>query len=208
MYTPPRFRAPDEDAVRAVLAATDFALVVSAHEHVPSVTHLPVVHATDTDGYGVFRAHFARANPHWRELNTDTDVLLVCQGPHGYVSPAWYHERNVPTWDYIAVHAWCRPRLIDDAQELDQLLAELMDRNEARVDTGMRYDAYPPEYVRKQQSAIVGVEFRIERVEATFKLSQNRSAADRESVCAALRATADPTQAALAEAIETYAPKD
>lgn len=205
MYTPTHFRAPDAEAIRTVLAATDFAPLVSVGDHAPLVTHLPVIYSATAGEWGALRAHFARANPHWRVLATGAQTLVICQGPHGYVSPTWYRERSVPTWDYIAVHAWCRPRLVQ-GEELAALLAELMRRHEARTGTGAAYGDYPADYTEKMLRAIVGVELEIVRVEAAFKLSQNRSAADRESVCRHLRAADDPAQAALADAIERCAP--
>ncbi|MGH8272656.1 MAG: FMN-binding negative transcriptional regulator, partial [Gammaproteobacteria bacterium] len=172
------------------------------------VTHLPVLYYCDQGGeYGLFRAHFARANPHWQHLEAG-EVLVTCQGPHGYISPAWYHDREVPTWDYIAVHAYCEARLIQDHEELAAIVEELMDVHETRAGTGRRYDEYPTEFVQPQLDRIVGVELTIRRIEAAFKLSQNRSPEDRESVCAHLRASDDPTRGALADAIERYALKE
>ncbi|MGA7965250.1 MAG: FMN-binding negative transcriptional regulator [Gammaproteobacteria bacterium] len=203
MYVPKRFQATGDSAIRDVLAATDFAPLVSVQQGATLITHLPVLYRDHGGEYGLFRAHFARANPHWQHLQDD-EVLVICQGPHGYISPAWYRDREVPTWDYIAVHAWCEARLIHDHEELAEIVRELMDVHETLTGTGQRYDDYPTEFVQPQLNAIVGVELTIRRIEAAFKLSQNRSAEDRESVCAHLRASKDPTQAALADAIERY----
>jgi len=206
MYVPRRFNPPDDDAVRAVMAATDFAVLVSVDGGRPTATHLPVLYSGEAGTFGVFRAHFARANPHWRALEAGGEVLVICPGPHGYISPAWYHGREVPTWDYVAVHAWCRPRVLRERAELEALLDELMEANEGRTGTGRRYADYPAGFLEPQLRAIVGVELAIERVEGAFKLSQNRDAADRTSVREHLRAMDDPSQAALADAIERYDP--
>ncbi|MGH8274758.1 MAG: FMN-binding negative transcriptional regulator [Gammaproteobacteria bacterium] len=206
MYVPRRFQAAGDLAIREVLAATDFAPLVSVQQGAVQVTHLPVLYRGQGGEYGLFRAHFARANPHWQHLE-DGEVLVICQGPHGYISPAWYHDREVPTWDYIAVHAYCAARLIHDHEELAAIVQELMNVHETRTGTGQRYDDYPAEFVQPQLNMIVGVELTIRRIEAAFKLSQNRSHEDRESVCANLRASNDPSRAALADAIERYAPK-
>lgn len=207
MYTPRHFRAPDDAAVRAVLSATDFAVVVSARGNSPVATHLPVSYVPESGDLGAFRVHFARANEHWRELEAAAEVLVICQGPHGYVSPAWYGVRSVPTWDYVAVHAWCKAQLLHGT-ELEELLHDLMQRHEERIGTGTRYADYSRDYLGKMLGAIVGAKLEILRLEAAFKLSQNRSAGDRESVCAHLRAMGDPAQTALADAIERYAPED
>ncbi|MGH8128453.1 MAG: FMN-binding negative transcriptional regulator [Gammaproteobacteria bacterium] len=210
MYVPKRFQAPGDSAIREVLAATDFAPLISVQQGAVQVAHLPVLYREQGGqhggGYGIFRAHFARANPHWQHLE-DGEVLVICQGPHGYISPAWYRDREVPTWDYIAVHAYCEPRIIHDQEELKAIVRELMDVHETRTGTGQSYDDYPAEFVQPQLNAIVGVELTIRRIEAAFKLSQNRIPEDRESVCARLRESNDPARAALADAIERYAPK-
>lgn len=208
MYVPKRFSAPDDGAVRAVLASTRFAVVVSARGGTPAVTHLPVIYHDDAGKFGALRAHFSRANPHWQDLEDGAEALVICSGPHAYISPAWYGSREVPTWDYIAVHAWCRPRVIDDRDELEALLDELMRVNEDEAGAGRRYADYPADFLDGQLRGVVGVELAIARVEAAFKLSQNRCAEDRESVCAHLRETKDPSRAALAEAIERHAPAD
>lgn len=189
-----------------MLAATDFAPLISVHRGAAQITHLPVLYCAQGSDYGVFRAHFARANPHWKHLENN-EVLVVCQGPHGYISPVWYRDQEVPTWDYIAVHAACTARLIRDHAELAQLLDELMQVHETRTGTGRHYGDYPDEFVQPQLDRIVGVELTIRRIEAAFKLSQNRSAEDRKSVCTHLRESNDPAQAALADAIERYAQK-
>lgn len=206
MYVPRHFAAPGDEAVRAVLESTDFAPVLSVRGGRLEASHLPLHYRPEAGRYGAFDAHLARANPQWRDFEAGCEALVICRGPHGYVSPAWYAERSVPTWDYVAVHAWCRPRLVRERGELGRLVGALMRRHERRTGTGARYEDYAPEYLARMLGAIVGVELAIERVEASFKLSQNRSAADRESVCARLRASGDPSRDALADLIERCAP--
>lgn len=208
MYVPRHFRAPYDEAVREMLAATTFAPVVSAPADGPVASHLPLLYDRANGGLGRFRVHLARANPHWRVLEAGAETLVICLGPHGYISPAWYRERNVPTWDYIAVHAYCEPAIMRDRGQLAELLDELMRIHEVRAGTGMRYADYPAEFLAGQLEAIVGVELTIRRVEASFKLSQNRSAADRVAVCTALRAAGEAVPNALAAAIERFAPGD
>lgn len=208
MYVPKHFRAPTEDAIREILAATDFATLVSVRAGIPVASHLPVLYDAAGGEWGSFRAHLARANPHGRDLEGGVETLMICQGPHGYVSPGWYHERSVPTWDYIAVHAYCEPAIMCSREQLSRLLDELMHRHESRTGKGMRYADYPLDYVAKQIEAIVGVELEIRRVEASFKLSQNRSAADRASVCRELSKDKNPEHARLAAAIERFVPRD
>ena len=207
MYVPRRFQAPGDSAIREVLVATVFAPLISVRQGAVQVTHLPVLYHGQGRGHGVFFAHLARANPHWQHLE-DGEVMVICQGPHGYISPAWYRDRQVPTWDYIAVHAWCEPRIIHDHEKLKAIVRELMDVHETRAGLGQRYDDYPIEFVQPRLNMIVGVKLTIRRIEAAFKLSQNRSDEDRESVCARLRASNDPNQVSLADAIERYAPKN
>ncbi len=206
MYTPAYFRARDDEAVRAVLAATEFAPVVSASSDGLDATHLPLHYWADRGRWGMFGTHVAKANRCWRRLEGGDEVLVICQGAHGYISPAWYRGRGVPTWDYVAVHAYCTVQRIGDRDTLEQLLATMMQVHESRTGTAARYQDYPCEYRDDMIKAIVGVELGIERIEATFKLSQNRSAADRESVCEHLRARDNGPQSALADYIERFAP--
>ncbi|HWI42179.1 MAG TPA: FMN-binding negative transcriptional regulator [Nocardioides sp.] len=186
MYVP-RPNAVDEPAARAMVEAYGAGeLITVGADGYPLATLLPVLWESDR-----VVAHFARANPQWRQIHPDTPALLVVGGPQAYVSPSWYaakaeHGRVVPTWNYSSVHLTGRARVVDDAAWLRRVVTALTDRHEARRDDPWRVGDAPADYVEGMLKAIVGVELVVERVEGKAKLSQNRSAADRAGVVAGL----------------------
>jgi transcriptional regulator len=140
---------------------------------------------------GVLYGHVARANPHWQSLS-DGEVLAIFQGPHAYISPAWYpskreHGRVVPTWDYIAVHAQGHARVFDDAQSLRKLLDALTQQQESSRPTPWKVSDAPDDYIEDAMRAIVGFELTLTRIEGIWKVSQNRPAADRAGAATGLR---------------------
>lgn len=186
MYIP-RFNTMDEAGARALVAARGSAeLITTGPDGYPLATLLPV----SWEGDRVV-AHFARANQHWKAIADDTPALLVCTGPDAYISPAWYaakaeHGKVVPTWNYSSVHLSGRARIVDDAAWLRDVVTRLTDAHETGRADRWRVSDAPACYIDGMLRAIVGVELRVERVEAKAKLSQNRSEADRAGVVAGL----------------------
>src|SRR5262249_44408540 len=133
--------------------------------------------------------------------------LAIFQGPHTYISPSWYEVHpSVPTWDYAVVHAYGKPRLLDD-DALHALLRDSVTLYESPSAQPWRFDSLTDDYVRKMMRAIVGLEIEITRLEGKLKLSQNRSEADRAAVITALEQTADPMNAEVAEWMQRHAPE-
>jgi transcriptional regulator len=140
---------------------------------------------------GVLRAHVARANLLWKEARDDVDALVVFQGPHGYVSPAWYpskaeHGKVVPTWNYVMVQARGRLRAIDDKAWLRAFVTRLTDHHEGGRAAPWAVTDAPADFVDATLGAIVGIEIRLSSLVGKWKVSQNRSAADRAGVAAGL----------------------
>lgn len=141
---------------------------------------------------GTLRAHVARANDQVEPLRAGAETLVLFQGPEAYITPSWYpvkkeHGRVVPTWNYVVVQARGKPRVIEDPAWLRAQLSELTSRQEApRPDPWKIADA-PEEYIEAQIKAIIGIEIPILKIEGKWKVSQNRSAADRQGVCQGLR---------------------
>jgi transcriptional regulator len=187
MYVP-RFNAVEEEqAIREFVAAGGAAeLVTTGADRYPASTLLPII----WDGDRVI-AHFARANPHWKDIEPDSPCLLVVRGAQAYVSPSWYatkreHGKVVPTWNYSAVQLRGRATVHDDPDWVREAVTRLTDTHEAgRSDRWAVTDA-PEKYVAGQLRAIVGVEVRVESVEGKAKLSQNRSEDDRRGVAEGL----------------------
>lgn len=180
MYVPPPFQAPDRESVLDLIEAAPFATLVSFGAE-PWVSHLPLALTRRSGAWGSLAGHVARANPHAERFDGRQQALAVFHGPHAYVSPGWYADPEAPpTWNYAVVHAYGRPRRVDDPARRGGLLDALV----------ARYEEAPLALTgparRALERAIVAFEFEIERVEAKFKLGQNRSPADRAGTLDAL----------------------
>ncbi|MCJ2123303.1 FMN-binding negative transcriptional regulator [Methylobacterium sp. J-077] len=192
MYQPPQFRNDTRAAQHGLIRAHPLGLLVTGGAG--GLIANPVPFLLDEAGaHGTLRAHLARANPQWQALAEAEDCLVVFQGPQGYVTPGWYaskreHGRVVPTWNYATVHAWGRPLVIDDADWLRRQIADLTALREAPRAEPWAVDDAPAPFVAAQLRAIVGVEIPITRIEGKWKMSQNRSEADRAGVIAGMRA--------------------
>lgn len=159
-----------------------FAALVSVIDSEPFVTHVPLLLDRERQ---VLLGHLANANPQTAALFEGQQTLAVFQGPHAYISPRWYARPNVPTWNYVAVHAYGRATRLDDAGLAD-LLERLTATNETD-DDAWRGALFPADKLRKLRGAITGFALPIERLEGKYKLSQNRSRADREGAIDAVR---------------------
>jgi transcriptional regulator len=199
MYTPNFNQVSDRALLIEAMRAWSFAILfgpqaVSAPNASPLATHLPLV-VRDEGRHGLLEGHFARANPHWKSL-AGQEALVVFSGPHSYVSPTLYLEPlSVPTWNYIAVHAYGTLSLVEDEPGKDALLSGLIDAHEPAF--AEKWRQMPEAFRRTMLAGIVGFRIPISRIEGKFKLSQNRPETDRRNVQAA-HAAGDPDQQALA----------
>lgn len=200
MYTPAHFAVEDTAACHDIVEANEFGLLVTAAGDAPEATHLPFVLRRDEGERGALYAHMARANPQWRDFG-DAPVLCVFAGPHAYVSPTWYPEEGpaVPTWNYSAVHCYGTPEIIADGERRDWLMDVLSQRYEG--DGPWSYQGLPEKFRAAMVKGIVAFRIPIERMEGKAKLSQNKSAADREALAGGLTATGRPMDAEVAEAM-------
>jgi transcriptional regulator len=193
MYIPKDFVLTDPAEIRAVLRDHAFAVLVTAVDGAqPQATHLPVIYDAAAGPKGTLTAHMARANPHWRDLErlreAGGEAMVIFQGAHAYVSPRWYKTGPaVPTWNYVAVHAYGSPRLIEDAARVRDVLSELSGTYESGAADPWRLDTQDDTYIQAMMRGIVAFEIPIARLEAKAKLSQNRSVEDRQRVIAALQ---------------------
>ncbi|MGH7266366.1 MAG: FMN-binding negative transcriptional regulator, partial [Candidatus Rokuibacteriota bacterium] len=192
MYVPRHFDASDPGRCHALIRAEPFGTLVAVDEAgAPFATHVPFLLDADRGPLGTLLGHVARANPQWR-LFSSRPVLALFQGPHAYVSPAWYEAHpSVPTWNYVAVHAYGVPALVDDSARVKAMLGRLVEVNEAGRPDPWRFDALADDYVGGMLRGIVAFEIPLDRLEGKAKLSQNRGAGDRSRVRAAL-AGGDP----------------
>lgn len=202
MYTPPAFRQNDLVLLHQQINACPLATLVTQGANGLQASHLPLLLAADEGEFGTLYGHFARANPHWREL-LQGETLAIFQGPQAYISPAWYpskaeHGKAVPTWNYIAVHARGQAQLIEDSEGLLQLVSRLSAQHEAGREQPWAVSEAPTDYIDTMLRAIVGFALPIQRLEGQWKLSQNRTAADRDGVHKGLSASPVAADQALA----------
>lgn len=203
MYLPTSFRQSDLAELHAQIRANPFALLASAGSGGVQASHLPLLLKPEEGEFGTLYGHFARGNPHWRELQGGGEALAVFSGPDAYVSPGWYpskaeHGKVVPTWNYIAVHARGPVELIEEPERLLQIVSDLSDRHEATRPQPWSVSDAPREYLDAMLRAIVGFALPIRSLEGKWKLSQNRSAVDQAGVRYGLSASADPREQAVA----------
>ena len=208
MYVPEIFALSDQAVIEAVLRDYAFGLLVTAPvgETAPVASHLPFLFEPDRGPKGTLVGHMARANPQWRgfaeQIEAGREALVVFQGAHGYVSPAWYRPGSaVPTWNYLAVHAYGLARVMDDATEVRGLLERLVVRHEDEAGTGWSLASQDESYLSNMMRGIVAFEIPVVRLEAKAKLSQNKTPEERDSVIAGLESQPDSGSHALAAAM-------
>lgn len=183
VYIPKHFVESNVTRLHALIHAYNFSTLICARQDDVEVSHLPLLLDARRN---VLIGHMARANPQWRMFSPEQDVLAIFHGPHHYVSPRWYASHpSVPTWNYAVVHAYGRPRLIEERGLLEPLVRNLAVHHEAGETHPWVMDL-PGDYQENMLAAIVGFEIGITRLEGKFKLSQNRPAADRPLVIEAL----------------------
>ena len=211
MYVPARHAQSDLSALHGLIAAQPFGLLVTQGESGPQADHLPFVLDPNRGTQGVLRAHVARANPVWRTLAAGAPCLVVFQAEHAYISPNWYaskaeHEKVVPTWNYRAVHASGRPRVLSEPADLLALLNALTNQQEKAEAKPWQVADAPSTYIEQMMRAIVGFEIEIGELRGRWKLSQSDSPADRAGVVAGLRQRDQDLASALADQIEAAPP--
>jgi transcriptional regulator len=201
MYQPKHFSHSDTALAHELMRAHPFATLLTAHNNAPEVTHCPLV--LSEDGSGIY-GHVARANPHHSMWQIDQTALAIFHGPQGYVSPNWYAPENavlaVPTWNYVVVHAHGTLKLIDEPAAKDALLKRLIAHTEPAY--AEQWHALPEDHKQRMLQAIVGFRIDITQLDAKYKLSQNRPAADKPRVIEQVREQqqlADRTRLSLAD---------
>jgi len=204
VYLPPHFGEDDVRVLPAVMRDAPRAALVTCGSDGLHANHVPMMIDPERGPYGTLVFHLARANPQWRDDTSTIGALAIFTGPDAYVSPGMYATKAetgkvVPTWNYVAVHAYGRPRLIEEPAALRSLLAAMVQEYEASFERPWDIERLPEEYVQKQMRAIVGLELPISRLEGKRKLSQNRTPADQAGVAAALRVQGDPLALAVAD---------
>ena len=193
MYNPAHFTLDAPEALQRIVQAHPLGLLVTHGPDGLDANHIPFAFDPSRGEHGTLTAHVARANPVWQQCAGGADVLVVFRGESGYISPSWYpskHDthRQLPTWNYEAVHAHGRLTVHDDEKFVRGLVARLTRTHEAAEPQPWKMGDAPPDYLDAMLKAIVGIEIAVTRWEGKAKLSQNKEARDRQGAVAALQA--------------------
>ncbi len=203
MYLPSHFEETRVEVLHRFIREHAFAILVTLGSDGLNANHLPFELDPTPAPFGTLRAHVARGNPVWQDFSTAVASLAVFQGPRAYITPSWYRSKQetgkvVPTYNYIVVHAYGPLRIIEDKTWLRGLVERLTNRYEAGRPQPWKITDAPADYIEKQLRAIVGIEIPITKLIGKWKVSQNRSAADRIGVAEGLQATSGADAAAMA----------
>jgi transcriptional regulator len=189
MYIPEFNRVRDHADTISFVQANPFAILVSAADNGPFATHIPILFR-ESESQMTLHGHMAKANPHWEILQNCQESLAIFHGPHAYISPSLYESReSVPTWNYAAVHVYGKTSVVTEPERLLDETRDIINR----FDPGYyaQWNSLSDKFRTGMLKHIVGFEMVATRIEAKFKISQNRSKADQASVIASLALSAD-----------------
>ena len=173
MYIPRRFEEKDKDKIHAFIRENSFAILISIYEGRPIGTHIPLHLEAGADGQDRLVGHISRGNEQKHTLQDGSQVLAIFPGPHAYISPRWYTEIRVPTWNYISVHAYGTVKLME-GEELKAALSRLMDNYESHLPQPVQMSEIPEKSLNDDLRGIVGFQIMVSEYQAAAKLSQNR----------------------------------
>jgi len=191
MYTPEFNRLTDRDEIVDFMKQFSFANIISARNNLPVATPLPFL-INIKDEQIILTSHFAKANDHWKDIENN-QVLIIFSEPHAYISPVNYtKELNVPTWNYISVHAYGKGKLITESEKVAEILESTIDNYESAY--RQQWDNFPEEYKLKMSKGIVAFEIMVTEVKAKKKLSQNRSEEEKQRIIESLSESKDSNE--------------
>ncbi len=202
MYTPIHNRESDRAKIIAFMRAYPFATLVTTRDEKITATHLPVM-IDEHDGDIFIIAHLARGNVQWMDFSGEAtqvrDALVIFQEPHAFISTRHYERvQSVPTWNYVAVHAYGAPRILESQTERLNLVERMVLHFEGNLD---QWNSLPTEFKQTKANGIVAFEIRVTRLDARFKLSQDRSRSEQENIVQSLTAGAE-SQAAIGKMMQ------
>lgn len=199
MYIPKLYREVDRTKILEFIQQNDFATLVTYDGKKPIASHLLM--GIVEEGETLFiNGHMSRANPHWKTFENNPEALVIFQGPHTYISPTWYNHVNVPTWNYQSVHVYGKPRVITDYDEAYELLNRLVNQYESN--SPYQLESLPKDFVEKEIKGIVAFQIEVTRIEANYKLSQNRKDEDYANIVTQLEKRTDDLSHGVAEAMK------
>ncbi|CAH1669093.1 MULTISPECIES: FMN-binding negative transcriptional regulator [unclassified Chelatococcus] len=205
MYVPPAFREDDPSELRRIMREARLSTLVTATTEGLIATPLPLILDDGEGEHGVLHGHLAKANPQWK-LPASGEALVIFSGPDAYVSPSWYpskreHGKVVPTWNYVAVHAYGQPEFFDDEARLLEAVTRLTNLHEQPRAAPWSVTDAPEAFIKAQLKGIVGLRLPITRIEGKRKMSQNRNADDRDGVAEGLLASDEASDQVVSQLI-------
>ena len=203
MYIHKLYREENREKILEFLRQNEFATLVTYDGERPVASHLLMEIVEDGEDLFV-NGHMSKANSLWKTFEKNLEVLVIFQGPHTYISPTWYNHVNVPTWNYQSVHIYGKPRLIKEHHEAYGLLKRLIDRHE--TNSPYKLETLPPDFVLKEMKGIVTFQIEVTRMEANYKLSQNRDDENYRSIVSHLEERTDDLSQNVAEAMRQNRP--
>ena len=204
MYISKLHREEDRVEIVEFLKQNEFATLVTYDGEKPTASHL-LMEVVDEKEEFFINGHMSKANPLWKTFEKNPEVLIIFQGPHTYISPTWYNHTNVPTWNYQSIHIYGKPRIVTDHEETYTMLSRLIARNEGNP--SYRMETLPPDLVVKEMKGIVAFQVEVTRIEANYKLSQNRDDESYWSVVSHLDERKDEMSHGVAEAMKKQRPQ-
>lgn len=196
MYIPAHFLQDNQTEIMTFMQRFNFGTIVTSVDDVPTATHLPFA-VSSVGNSIVLRAHFAKANPHWKQIESNQNLIIFTE-PHAYISPSNYEKKEqVPTWNYLAVHAYGVAKFITKTADVFILLEEMMQLSEPEYI--IQWNALSPEYKYKMANGIVAFEIEVKTLEAKKKLSQNKTENERRNIFNSLAASEASAAKTLAE---------
>ncbi|WP_405267023.1 FMN-binding negative transcriptional regulator [Cellulophaga sp. Ld12] len=199
MFTPKYYEQKDLKEIKQFLIENSFGILVNQVDDKPWATHIPLELDTDHDGTDILVGHIARANPQGKHFTENSTVLCIFNGPHSYISSSWYKKEEVPTWNYIAVHVYGKLSLLNE-DEVMASMHKLVNKYEKASKNPIALEDMSSKTLR-QVKGVIGFKIKIDDIQATYKLSQNRTE-DRETIISELETTDDVNACAIAQAMK------
>lgn len=198
MYIPRRYAENDTEKVFAFIRENSFGILISVKDGLPVATHIPLLLEKNEEGKDVLIGHISRGNDQKYTLTNGAKVLAIFTGPHAYISPRWYSQLNVPTWNYIAVHIYGTVKLME-GEALKAAVTRLTHNYEHTLPHPVKVEEIPEKTLHDDLRGIVGFEITIDDIQAAYKLSQNRDEKSYHSVIDHLEQGDETTKAVAAE---------
>lgn len=189
-----------------LVCACPLATLVTTTSNGLIANHIPLILSENPLPYGTLQGHVARANPIWRESLSTIETLVIFHGSEAYITPSWYATKKetgkvVPTWDYVAVHAYGTLRVVDDAEWLHAQIEKLTTYHESEYAEQWKLTDAPSDYIEKLISAVVGIEIVITKLEGKWKVSQNQPERNKEGIASGLRERNKPKDVSMTELV-------